>query len=142
MALTHTTHTITLDTALVILEKALARARVMKVKLAIAIADRAGHLIALHRDDGTWATSIDVARDKAATAAVFGVSTDELREALSYSQALTEGLARRPGVILFGGGFPIAAQGEIIGGIGASGASEQEERDILTYALEGLNHDL
>ena len=138
MALTFTTRTITLDAALSLLVVAVARARAMNLKLVIAIADRAGHLIALHRDDGAWPTSIDVAKDKAATAAIFGVSTDALCEELSCSPVLVDGLARRPGLVLFGGGV---VDGEVIGGIGASGASEQEERELLTHILQGLNAD-
>ena len=137
MALSFSAPAITLDGALLILARAMAKSREMGLKMAIAVCDRAGHLVALHRDDGTWATSIDVAKDKAATAAVFGLSTDQLSEALAYSPTLHAGLAARPGVVLFGGGFPIVLSGEVIGGIGASGASEQEERDCLGFALDG-----
>ncbi|HZU62197.1 MAG TPA: heme-binding protein [Novosphingobium sp.] len=136
MALSFTHAAITLDAAEAILARAMARSRAMGLRLAIAICDPAGHLVALRRDDGTWPPSIDVAKDKAATSAIFGLSTDDLGAALSYSPALHQGLSQRPGVVLFGGGLPILLGEAVIGGIGASGASEQEERACLTYALE------
>ena len=141
MALTFAKQAITLDAALAILARAVTRSREMGLRVAIAICDPAGHLVALHREDGTWPPSIDVARDKAATSAIFGVSTDTLSEGLSYSATLHHGLSLRPGVVLFGGGFTIIRGDTIIGGIGASGASEQEERECLIHALENwTNH--
>ena len=60
--------------------------------------------------------SVGIARDKAYTAATFGVATDDLGKALSSSEILRDGIALRPGVILFAGGLPIVVDGEVAGG--------------------------
>jgi len=103
-----------------------------------AVVDPGGNLIACLRGDGSFVASIDIARDKAWTAATFGISTDTLCGALSHKEALREGIALRPGVILFGGGLPIIESGAVIGGIGVSGGSEDDDRACAQAALEAL----
>ncbi len=87
------------------------------------------------RADGAFSASLGIARDKAFTAAVFGVSTDALHDALSAREVLRDGIASRPGVVLFGGGVPIVEEGNVIGAIGVSGGSEDDDR---ACALAGL----
>ena len=90
-----------------------------------AVVDASGDLVALLRADGAFKPSIGIAQDKAYTAAVFGAPTEALSEALSANATLHQGIALRPGVVLFSGGLPIVADGAIIGGIGVSGGSER-----------------
>ena len=51
---------------------------------------------------------------------------------------LQQGLALRPNVVLFGGGFPIVSNGKVIGGVGVSGGSEEEDRTCAEIALAKL----
>ncbi len=103
-----------------------------------AMTDASGDLIALLRADGAFKASIGIAGDKAYTAAVFGVPTDALSQALQGNPALHQGIALRPHVVLFGGGFPAVAEGAVIGGIGVSGGSEDDDRQCARAGLAAL----
>lgn len=139
MALSFARNNITLDTASLIADTAINHAREIGAKMVVAIVDTGGHLIALKRDDNAFAASISIATDKAITGATFGLSTDDLCNALKSSPMALDGISRRPNTIMFGGGYPILAEGEIIGGIGVSGGSEEQDRACAMKALEKLN---
>jgi uncharacterized protein GlcG (DUF336 family) len=139
MALSFTRNNITLDTANLLAEKAINHAREIGTKMVVAIVDTGGHLVALKRDDNAFAASISIATDKATTSATFGLSTDDLCNALKSSPMALDGISRRPNTIMFGGGYPIILNGEIIGGIGVSGGSEDQDRQCAKKALEELN---
>ena len=93
-----------------------------------ATVDISGGLVACLRADGAFAASVTIAKDKAYTAAVFGASTDDLSDALKDNPVLHHGIAIRPGVVLFGGGLPIVEDGAVIGAVGVSGGSEDDDR--------------
>ena len=101
-------------------------------------AEAGGHPRAATRADGAFTASIDIARDKAWTAATFGLTTDRLCEALSSRDVLREGIALRPGVVLFGGGLPIVLDGATVGAIGVSGGSEDDDRACAAAGLAAL----
>lgn len=103
-----------------------------------AVVDAAGDLVACLRADGAFSASIGIARDKAYTAAVFGLSTDTLHDALADREVVRDGIAARPGVVLFGGGFPIVHDGMVIGAIGVSGGSEDDDRACAQAGLAAL----
>ncbi|MGE4373668.1 MAG: heme-binding protein [Xanthobacter sp.] len=109
-----------------------------KVPVVAAVVDASGDLIALLRGDGAFKASTTIAHDKAHTAAVFGTSTDALNADLKAGSPLHQGIALRPGVVLFGGGFPIVEKGEVIGGIGVSGGSEDDDRACAQAGLAAL----
>lgn len=108
------------------------------VAVVAAVVDTGGHLVACLRGDGAFIASIDIARDKAWTGAIFGLATDTLCAALSHSESLREGIALRPGVVLFGGGLPILESGAVIGGIGVSGGSEDDDRACAHAGLAAI----
>ena len=103
-----------------------------------AVTDPAGDLLALLRADGGFTASIGIASDKAYTAAVFGLPSEALGKALDVNPILREGVALRPRVILFSGGLPIVLNGEVIGAIGVSGGSEQEDSQCAYAGLAAL----
>jgi uncharacterized protein GlcG (DUF336 family) len=103
-----------------------------------AVVDVGGDLMASLRADGAYAASVGIARDKAYTAATFGVASDELGKALSGNEILVQGIALRPGVILFAGGLPIVVDGEVAGAIGVSGGSEDDDRACAKAGLVAL----
>ncbi len=124
--------------ALKVVEAAVAHGRACKKAVVAAAVDAGGDLMALMRADGAFSASIGIARDKAYTAAVFGLSTDELSKALLANPVLHSGIASRPGVVLFGGGLPICDGGETIGAIGVSGGSEDDDRECAKAGLAAL----
>ena len=102
-----------------------------------AVADPAGRLMAFLRMPGAFNESIAIAIDKAKTAAGFGFPTDQWKDILAGNRLLELGIATRPGVVAFGGGLPIVdGEGRIIGGIGVSGGSEEQDIICARAGLE------
>jgi uncharacterized protein GlcG (DUF336 family) len=138
MSLTRSLSFISYEAASQAVAAALAAAKARNVAVVAAVVDGGGQLVALGRADGAFIASIEIARDKAYTAAVFGAPTDGLAKALSHSQVLLDGIARRPHVVLFGGGLPVRHEGVVIGGIGVSGGSEEDDRVCATAGLKAI----
>jgi uncharacterized protein GlcG (DUF336 family) len=107
---------------------AVRRAEETGTKVNVAVVDAGGNLAAFLRMPGAFLHSIDIAIDKAYTAAGFGLPTGAWSEALkTHSPAVQSGLPGRPRFVGFGGGLPLRHEGRLIGGIGVSGGSEQED---------------
>jgi len=102
----------------------------------IAIVDESGVLKALSRMDGAPLLSVQVAQDKAYTAAGFGLSTDAWHDFIKNDPPLAagapSGIAR---LIIFGGGYPIKIGGQVVGGIGVSGGHYTQDMDVARAAL-------
>lgn len=89
---------------------------------------------------GAFLASIDLAIDKAYSAVSFGMSTRAFGDMLDrVSTRTAEGLRRRPNVTDVAGGFPIVLGGEMLGGIGVSGASEDEDEKIAEAAGQAFS---
>jgi uncharacterized protein GlcG (DUF336 family) len=110
-----------------------------KIKVNVAVVDAGGNLAAFLRMPGGFLHSIDIAIDKAYTAAGFGLPTSAWHSALeSHSEAVREGLPRRPRMVCFGGGLPIRNEGTLIGGIGVSGGSEEQDEACARAGLTAI----
>lgn len=138
MQITKPNNNIILEAALIAAKAALQEAKKLKAKMVVAISDRSGNVVTLLRDDGAFLASITIAKNKAYTAAVFGVSTDDLCNALSANPILKDGIGAQEGIILFGGGYPLIENGEVIGAIGVSGGSEDEDRQCAMAGLKAI----
>ena len=109
------------------------------IHINVAVVDAGGNLSAFLRMPGAPLHSIDIAIDKAYTAASFGLPTSQWHAALQqHSEAVREGIVRRPRFVAFGGGLPILEQGLRIGGIGVSGGSEQQDEAIAEAGLKAI----
>jgi len=123
----------------IMLAAAKARAEEIGVRVNIAIVDSGGNLAGFIRLPGAFLSSIDLAIDKAYTAASFSMGTRGFSELLSSAPApVKEGLLRRPRLTEIPGGLPIAHDGVIAGAIGVSGGSEEEDEDIASFAVAEL----
>jgi uncharacterized protein GlcG (DUF336 family) len=112
------------------------------VRVNVAVVDVAGVLAGFLRMPGAPLHSVDIAIDKAYTAASFGLPTSRWAEVLqSHSPAVREGLVLRPRFIAFGGGLPILEDGGCIGAIGVSGGSEQQDEQVARAGLAALGLD-
>jgi uncharacterized protein GlcG (DUF336 family) len=138
MSISRTLTSITAEAALQAVVAAQDAAKARNVAVVATVVDPGGHVVASLRGDGAFVASINIAHDKAWTAAIFGASTDQLHDALSARQVVVDGIAARPNVVLFGGGFPLKQDGVVIGGIGVSGGSEDDDRVAATAALAAL----
>ena len=137
------TRRITAKAAHVAVLAACDKARELGAAVNACVVDAGGHQIAFLRGDGAFLQSGRIARDKAATAAGFGAPTGALYEALAGEPAVLAGISAQPGVALFQGGLPIQAEGEVIGGIGVSGASAEQDEICARAGLAaaGLAQD-
>lgn len=118
---------------------AVAHAQSVGASVNAAVVDRAGQLVSFLRMPGAPLHSVDIAIDKAYTAASFGLPTGDWVAALSsHSDAVRQGLPLRPRMVMFGGGLPLVVAGERIGGIGISGGSEAQDEDCARAALAAL----
>jgi uncharacterized protein GlcG (DUF336 family) len=126
---------LTLDAAKKMAVAAEAEAMKNKWSVVIAVVDDGGHLIYLQRMDGTQTGSIDVAIGKARTAMAFKRPTkvfDEL--AKTRPSIVTLGAD----VILLEGGIPIKVGEQVIGGMGVSGVTSQQDAQIAEAGLAAL----
>lgn len=125
--------------ALRAVEAAVRHATALGVRVNVAVVDAAGVPAAFVRMTGAPLHSVDIANDKAYTAASFGLPTGAWHAALaSHSEAVRQGLVLRPRFVAFGGGLPIVEGGARIGGIGVSGGSEAQDEAIAQAGLRAL----
>ena len=129
---------ISCDAAAAAAQAAVARARELGIRINVAVTDPQGVLMAFLRMPGAFLHSVDIAIDKACTAAGFGFPTREWKEALAGDELLRLGLAQRPRLVLFGGGLPVREAGVLIGGIGVSGGSAEQDEDCARAGLAVL----
>jgi uncharacterized protein GlcG (DUF336 family) len=122
---------VTLTQAQAILDAAHTAAVARGVPVTIAVLDGAAHLKAFVRMDNAVLGSIDIALKKAKTAVLFGMTTEQVRE-FSRPGAPSQWLEATNGVLVtFAGGIPFKdAGGEIVGAIGVSGGSVEQDRSI------------
>ena len=117
--------------------KQMADARKQNIPMAVAIVDTAGLLVAFERMDNTQSGSIGVAQDKAVSAAMFRRSTKVFQDAVAGGGAGLRVLTLR-GANAVEGGLPIIVDGKIIGGIGVSGGSAEQDGVVAKAGLDGL----
>jgi uncharacterized protein GlcG (DUF336 family) len=129
---------LSLAEAQILIEGAARRAGEMKVPMCIAVTDESGHLLKFDRMDGGKVSSISIAVDKAFTGAVARRGTHVYNE-LCVPGKPTFGIHITNGghFSVIGGGLPVFVDGEIVGGIGvSSGTAEQD----LVCAEAALDH--
>ena len=118
---------LTLDVARAVAAAAEAEAIKRRATVVIALVDDGGHVVYLARLNDTQVASVDVGIGKARTAAIFRrpskVFEDQIREGRVAALAL-------PGATPLQGGVPLVADGQVIGAIGVSGNTPQEDEDI------------
>lgn len=137
---TFATASITREAAQALSAAAQAAASQMGIRVAIAITDGAGHLKSFERSDGVPFLTIDAAIDKAWSAVSFGLGTQVWNEIVKDTRVAQ--LAHRPRLVTVGGGLPILQDGQVVGGIGISGASADQDHEAAKAALAELGFDL
>ena len=117
---------------------AIAHAEALGIRINVAVTDASGTLAAFLRMPNAFLHSIDIAIDKAYTAASFGFPTSQWPEILAGDEALRIGIVHRPRLVVFGGGLPVKEDGALIGGIGVSGGSAEQDEACARAGLEAL----
>jgi uncharacterized protein GlcG (DUF336 family) len=127
---------LTLNTARAMADAADKKATAMGIKVHIAIVDDGGNLKYYLRQDGAPLVAEKISQMKAFTAVAMEKSTAEVGE---ISKAETPGIELVPNLIKFGGGIPIKnAKGQILGGIGVSGASKEDDAACAQAGLDAV----
>lgn len=132
MPATRTVTTLTAEGARTALDAALAHATELGVAVCIAVCDHAGHLLAFTRMDGAATLSVQLAQDKAYTVTAFGLPTADWYPMLAAEPALLHGIVKADRLMIFGGGVPVLHDGQIIGAVGASGGTSEQDVAIAT----------
>ena len=130
--------TITATAAVAACTAAVAHAEALGIRINVAVTDASGTLTGFLRMPWAFLHSIDIAIDKAYTAASFGFPTSQWGAALADDELLRAGLNARPRLVLFGGGLPVIEAGERIGGIGVSGGSAEQDEACAAAGLAAL----
>jgi uncharacterized protein GlcG (DUF336 family) len=122
-----------------LIEAATTKAQEMGLPVAIAIVDESGTLKAFRRMDGAPILAVEIATNKAYTAVSFGIPTHGWFDFIKNDPPLLHGIVHTPRLVVFGGGYPIAEQGQTIGGIGVSGGHYEQDMAVAEAALAALN---
>jgi uncharacterized protein GlcG (DUF336 family) len=128
---------ITLDPARKVAAAALAEASKNQFTMAIAVVDTAGDLLYFERMNDTQVGSVDVAIGKARSAARFKRATKVFQEQLAAGGAGIRMLALQ-GVVPVAGGVPLVVDGKIVGAIGCSGGTSEQDHDCATAGASSL----
>ena len=104
-----------------------AKAAETGVAMVIAVVDESGVLKAFSRMDGAALLSVQIAQDKAYSAAAFGISTDAWFEFIKNDPPLLHGIIKTPRLVVFGGGYPLQVDGVVVGAIGVSGGHYEQD---------------
>jgi uncharacterized protein GlcG (DUF336 family) len=131
---------LTLELAERFLAAAKAKAQQQGWAMSFAVVDSAGNPVALARMDGARWLTAGVAQSKAFTAATFRRPSMEVAElAQTRSQLFTSiaSLTGRP-LLLAGGGLPLIMAGELLGGVGASGGTEEQDIECARAGLAAI----
>lgn len=127
-AKTITKSSISLEAARAVLQAAEAKSAELGLSMVIAVVDESGVLKAFSRMDGAPLLSVDLAKDKAYSAAAYGIATDAWFDFIKDDPPLLHGIVKTPRLVVFGGGIPItAADGAVVGGIGVSGGHYSQD---------------
>lgn len=129
---------ISAEAASLALQAAVDHANKIGVRINVAVADSGGNLAGFLRMPGAFVQSIDIAIDKAYTAAGFGFSTKDWMSIVGHDEGMKLGFSARPRLVVFGGGLPIRSADGLIGGIGVSGASEAQDEECARAALKAI----
>lgn len=125
------------EAAMVAIQGAFDKAAELGMLASVAVMDRGGNLVAFARDPAVSFFTIGIAQNKATTSAGFGAPSSKFYDNItaSGSPGLIAGIVTVNRLATFGGGVPIYAGNELIGGIGVSGGSQEQDEEC---ALAGL----
>lgn len=128
-----------LGTAKALIEAVEAEATRVGVKAVVAVSDAAGRPIAIHCMDGAYIGSFDVALNKTYTSVAFQMPTARLAELAAPGGSLY-GIQNTNGgrIVIFGGGEPLYVEDVLIGAIGVSGGTAEQDTALGVYGKNKL----
>jgi uncharacterized protein GlcG (DUF336 family) len=140
MADSYAKASISTEAARRLIEAAEAKAAELGKPFVTAVVDDRGVLKAFSRMDGAPLLSVQVAQDKAYTAAGFGLPThgwhDFIKDDAPLADGAPTGIDR---LVVFGGGYPLMVGEQLVGGVGVSGGHYSEDMAVAEAALAALD---
>jgi uncharacterized protein GlcG (DUF336 family) len=131
--------TITLQNAQGVVEAARRKAEEIGVPMNIAVVDEGNNLMAFARMEGAWLGSIDISQGKAYTARAFDMPTKDLAPLCQPGEPLFGIQASNEGhLVIFPGGIPLQDNGVVVGAVGVSGGTVDQDQDVAAAGAEGL----
>ena len=130
--------TIAAETVTRLIAAAENKSREMKKAMCIAVTNEAGQLKGFLAMDGAPHLSIQIAQDKAYTASAFGIATHVWYDFIKNDPPLLHGITHTPRLIIFGGGYPIMDDGQLVGAIGVSGGHYSDDMEVARAALDAI----
>ena len=122
---------VTLEEARRVIEAAERKAAEIKQAMNIAVVDAGGNLVSHVRMDGAWIGSIDISINKAFTSRAFDISTKDLAQySQSGGQFFGIHTSNHGRVMVFAGGIPLTRGGRVVGGVGVSGGSGEQDHAV------------
>jgi uncharacterized protein GlcG (DUF336 family) len=122
-----------------VLAAAMNKAKEINTKMDIAVVDAGGNLKAFIRMDGAWLGSIDISQKKARTARYFDMNTGDIGKLSQPGGALYNIEHSNGGLITFPGGIPLkTADGTIVGAIGVSGSSVENDHTVAAAGAAAI----
>lgn len=126
-----------LDLAKKMIEKCEEKAKEIGVPMVIAVVDNGGNLVACHRQDDALLVSIDIAVNKAYTAVGLKLPTHVAAQVSQPGESLYGLQNTNQGrIVIFGGGFPLKRGDKLVGGIGVSGGSVEEDMLVAQAGVD------
>lgn len=130
-------HAMTLEKARALTKKVEARAREMGVNAVIAVSDAGGNPVSVQSMDGAYLASWDVALQKSYTVVALKMSTAKLAELAAPGGSLYGIQFTNQGkIVIFGGGEPLETDGKIVGGLGVSGGTAEQDTALAAYGRQ------
>jgi len=128
-----------LETAKALIEAVEEEARRVGVKAVVAVSDAAGRPIAIHCMDGAYIGSFDVALNKTYTSVAFQMPTSKLAELAAPGGSLYGIQHTNEGkIVIFGGGEPLYVDGILVGALGVSGGTAEQDTKLGEYGKNKL----
>ncbi|RYF60262.1 MAG: heme-binding protein [Comamonadaceae bacterium] len=130
--------TISSAAAMQLVQRCIAAAEASNTSISVSICDPAGGLIAFHRMDDAALVSGELSEKKAYTAVLLGLETGKLYDFIKDKPALAISLPHTTNFVVIEGGSPIASAGHVIGGVGVSGGTPDQDAACVSTALQGF----
>lgn len=129
---------LTYESARRVLDAGIACAEEIGQPMNIAVVDDGGHLLAFGRMDGAIKASIDISTRKAVTSILMALPTEALAPLVQPGAELYGLEQTAGGLVAFGGGVPLYRDGEIVGAVGVSAGSVEQDVTVATAAAAAL----
>lgn len=131
--------TVTLEDARRVIAAAEAKAAEIGQPMNIAVADAGGNLVSHVRMDGAWLGSIDISINKAFTSRAFDIQTKDLGDnAQPGNQFYGIHASNHGRIMIFAGGLPLSRDGQVVGAIGVSGGSGEQDQSVAEAGAAAL----